>query len=128
VTATDRSGQTDRPSFSDRPGFTVRVQFRAGDHDFWGWRRSEAGAARLARRYRAYFRGCGIAAMWVVSLTLRQWRAHAEYSRCRSGECPGPTVQPAAEQSQWGHGGGVGRLLPELAPPGPSRARRENVW
>jgi hypothetical protein len=118
---------TERANPTDRPGFSVRVEFRAGDHDFWGWRRTDRGAVRLGRRYSAAFRGCGIMAMHVVGLTLGQWRAHAEYSRCRSGACPGSRPAPGSRPSTWGDGGSVGRLLPDLAPSGSLRLRREAI-
>ena len=72
---------------TDGDGYAVRVDFRTGDHDFWGWRPTTGRAQRLRRRYTTYFRGYGIAAMTVVPISRTQFGQHTEYSRCRAGNC-----------------------------------------
>ena len=76
---------------SGSPFFSQRICFAAGDHEYWDWRPRERTAQRLCRRDRAYFVGCGITRMTVVPMTRAQARQHAEFSRCRAGNCPGLT-------------------------------------
>jgi hypothetical protein len=85
--ALDRAGSVERQEH----GYAVLVEFAAGDHEYWDWRPRERTAQRLCRRDRAYFAGCGIVRMTVVPMTHAQARQHAEFSRCRAGNCLGLT-------------------------------------
>jgi hypothetical protein len=90
ATPSDTALGTAAPAGSrDQPGYAILVQYLAGDHEYWKWHADSRTARRLHRRYVNYFRGWGIARMTVVLITRDQCRQHAEYSRCRAGNCPG---------------------------------------
>jgi hypothetical protein len=72
----------------DAVGYAVRVDFREGDHDFWGWRNDLRRVLRLRQRYTSFFRGYGVSGFAVVAISMADVNWHRQVKRCRSHECP----------------------------------------
>lgn len=72
-------------------GWTVRRDWADGSHEFVGFRGSERGAARFARRDESYWRR---GPWWpsgytIVAMTRAAFRLHAKMQRCQDVGCPG---------------------------------------
>ncbi len=72
-------------------GWAVRRDWADGSHEFVGFRASERGAARFARRDGNYWRRgpWRPTAYAVVAMTRAGFRLHAQVQRCQDAGCPG---------------------------------------
>jgi hypothetical protein len=91
----------------DQLGYAVRVDFREGDHAYWGWTDQPWRAERRRRRYGRFFQGYGVRAFTVVRIKLGELRQHAVDARCQSPLCPSQWSQCLADRTltEWPRSG-----------------------
>jgi hypothetical protein len=81
-------------------GWAVRRDWADGSREFVGFRASERGAARIARRDESYWRR---GPRWpsryaVVTMTRTAFLVHTDMQRCRDVSCPG-AQRPTTSQT-----------------------------